>query len=278
MGFDFHRPPKPIPSPWDEVPRPHPWPAPPPLKENKFMFGQNKLTKPYYDPKGTLHVHSMFNTIQGEGPFTGTPALFIRLAGCNLKCFFCDTDFETNTTEWDLMDLMNYVKEHMPMAVPGRFPLVVITGGEPMIQADLVHLCEALAQQNIEVQIETAGTVWQPGFDDLEESTMELVSFVVSPKTSFLNRQLVEHITAYKYVIRAGETSEDDGLPIKSTQQENKANEIYRPFNRYTPIYVMPMDENDPTYNQANIEEAARVAQDYGYKLCLQIHKIANLE
>src|SRR5882672_9762748 len=53
------------------------------------MFGQNEVVKEDYDPQGKLWVREVFYTIQGEGPDAGTPAVFVRLAGCNLRCYFC---------------------------------------------------------------------------------------------------------------------------------------------------------------------------------------------
>jgi len=62
------------------------------------MFGTNPLSKPIESDGLYLEVQDIFSTIQGEGPFAGKPAVFLRLAGCNLRCFFCDTDFESRRT------------------------------------------------------------------------------------------------------------------------------------------------------------------------------------
>ena len=64
------------------------------------MFGTNTIIgKKFFDkaPKESLYVTSMFFTLQGEGPYAGLPALFIRLAKCNLACSFCDTFFDDGT-------------------------------------------------------------------------------------------------------------------------------------------------------------------------------------
>ena len=82
----------------------------------KYVQAENKM----------LDVHSIFYTIQGEGPFTGCPAVFVRLAGCNLKCPGCDTDYTSNRTPMTAEQILNKILE---LASPAT--LVVITGGEP---------------------------------------------------------------------------------------------------------------------------------------------------
>ena len=59
------------------------------------MFGKNKILKPEIHDGNNLDVQEIFPTLQGEGPYAGWPAVFIRLGGCNLACDFCDTEFET---------------------------------------------------------------------------------------------------------------------------------------------------------------------------------------
>ena len=59
------------------------------------MFGKNPIRKAIFDNADFYEVQEIFLTIQGEGPYAGTPAIFIRLGGCNLACNFCDTEFES---------------------------------------------------------------------------------------------------------------------------------------------------------------------------------------
>ena len=244
------------------------------------MFGKNKIVKANYKKNGKLNVHSVFSTIQGEGPYAGVPALFIRLAGCNLNCWFCDTDFETDTEFWSIKGLFEYCVNHEPSALADQRPLVVITGGEPMLQADITELCLDLIDYGFRVQIETAGTVWQKGFDNIafDRDTRYFLSFVVSPKTGRLNKDIQSNALAFKYVIREGEVSEEDGLPVMSTQNNLDYKILARPTYSTVPVYVMPMDEQNSTLTERNTQVAVNIAMKYGYKLCLQIHKLAGLE
>ncbi len=96
-----------------------------------------------------LMVEEIFYTIQGEGPFTGQPALFIRLSGCPLLCSLCDTlynSFHPQTVE----DVVDEAVLRRQMA-----QLCVITGGEPFRQYPLARLVDALLQHFSTVQIET---------------------------------------------------------------------------------------------------------------------------
>ena len=72
-----------------------------------------------------MRINEIFYSLQGEGRFTGVPAVFVRLAGCNLRCPFCDTDF-TSVTETSAADIVREVKRY-----PARH--VVLTGGEPTL-------------------------------------------------------------------------------------------------------------------------------------------------
>jgi 7-carboxy-7-deazaguanine synthase len=66
------------------------------------MFGKNIVISQYIEPSGALKIVDLFYTIQGEGPYNGMPSVFVRLAGCNLRCYFCDTNFETGAVVRDM--------------------------------------------------------------------------------------------------------------------------------------------------------------------------------
>ena len=122
------------------------------------------------------HVKEIFYTLQGEGANTGTPAVFCRFAGCNLwsgreddrasaVCQFCDTQFVgtdgTGGGKFETaIDLARAIKAACTAKVgPG---LVVLTGGEPMLQVDQA-LIDALHDEGFAIAIETNGTLPVPG-------------------------------------------------------------------------------------------------------------------
>jgi 7-carboxy-7-deazaguanine synthase len=211
-------------------------------------------------------VTEIFYTIQGEGPWAGRPAIFVRFSKCNLRCFFCDTEFESGLA-MGLDQLVNTIDR---ASEESKCNHIVFTGGEPFLQA-LGPLFRALPER-LTFQIETAGTLWT----EIDKRDLGRSVIVISPKTTNLHMMAAGHASAYKYIIRQGETSEKDGLPTASTQIQGKVCEIFRP-ERMANIYVQPMDEGDAEATHANAQEAARVAMRYGYRLSLQMHKIVGL-
>ncbi|HEX4012945.1 MAG TPA: 7-carboxy-7-deazaguanine synthase QueE [Candidatus Cybelea sp.] len=101
-----------------------------------------------------LQLAEIFYSVQGEGTWTGTPAVFVRLAGCNLACDFCDTDYATKFFA-SVDELVALVRE-----AGGDCPMVVLTGGEPLAQAQTLPLIEALQRDGRRVHVESNGTIF----------------------------------------------------------------------------------------------------------------------
>lgn len=239
------------------------------------MFGKNKITKKEKEADGSLNVNSMFYTIQGEGPNAGEPAYFIRLQGCNLRCTFCDTSFDDGMPMTVTEIIQKVLGTHVySWAKP---PLIVITGGEPMLQADLPDLVGKFLERGFRVQIETAGTVWQKGLEADAIYNSDAFQIVCSPKTGKLNPLLEKRLTAYKYVLREGCVDPTDGLPSHSPET-GKELTLHRPQMHDLPIYVMPCDEHDDELTQLNEQACVRSAMNFGYTICLQVHKHLGVE
>lgn len=155
------------------------------------MFGQNEIVgKKFFKdaPTDQLLVTSRFYTLQGEGPFRGHPAYFIRLAKCNLACSFCDTYFDSGIwksyielfEEMDIVIRDFYRKRDMETPawadeLPRKNVVLVITGGEPSLQDNLVKFLEYGKNYFTEMQIESNG------INVLADLPKE-VTLVVSPK------------------------------------------------------------------------------------------------
>jgi organic radical activating enzyme len=223
-----------------------------------------------------LEVHSVFSTIQGEGPFTGHAAVFIRLAGCNLQCPVCDTDYTTDRWNSTPFVLLQFVQE-MRQAPS----LVVITGGEPFRQ-NIHPLVELLLAEGYTVQIETNGTLPPPtiGFPELcfHDTNERNRCFVVcSPKAGRVNPITAAIACAFKYVM-AHDSVDSDGLPLLALDHSASPRVARPPEDFDGRIYLQPCDDKDDIVNKANLQACVNSAMLHGYVLQLQIHKIINME
>lgn len=231
------------------------------------MFGQNPIRAQVRDDGLTLWVQEVFHTIQGEGPLQGHASIFLRLGGCNLRCFWCDTDFESSTWTPHLGELVARIDA---ISEQTGTRLVVLTGGEPFRQ-NIRPLVTELLGKGYRLQIETNGTLWV----DLPEDDNLLI--VCSPKTPTLNANLRKRVTAYKYVVGAEEADGPDGLPSRSTQMRGSPAVIARP-DPGVPIYISPRDDYDPAANAANMRVCAEIVMKHHHILSLQIHKFLGID
>jgi 7-carboxy-7-deazaguanine synthase len=216
-----------------------------------------------------IDLHSVFLTIQGEGPFAGERAIFIRLAGCNLQCKNCDTDYTSNRHKVTVDELVEHVQD---LCDHSKNHLVVITGGEPFRQLALTHLTASLLLHKFKVQIETNGTLYQKlPFDHYA------LTLVCSPKTPTLNRQLIPYIDVYKYAGNHTNLDPDDGLPNTQLGDNRGPVGLYRaPHN--SDIYLQPLDSGTHFFNRMAQEAVVTSCITHGHKLCIQIHKIIGVE
>jgi 7-carboxy-7-deazaguanine synthase len=233
-----------------------------------MQTNQQPIEKPDFREDGSVTVIGIWDTIQGEGPYAGTPAVFIRLAGCNLQCPMCDTDY----TEGKGGPLRMYppaIVRDVHEAAAGRpRKLVVLTGGEPFRQ-NVAPLIADLLTDGRRVQIETNGTLCPKGVP------FERVTVVCSPKAG-VNRNLAPHVTAWKYVLREGDIDPADGLPTSALGLDCRPGRPPGGFRRGE-VFVQPLDEQDEGRNRLNLEACIESCMKHGYRLTVQMHKAAGL-
>jgi len=216
---------------------------------------------------GALQVNSIFYTIQGEGIFSGMPAVFIRLAGCNLQCPDCDTEYTKRSLMpvSAILDKIHQLHKDLPADITKR-RLIVITGGEPFRQ-NLVPLTDILISSGYLVQIETNGTLFQ----ELNRN----VYIICSPKTGEINKKLKEHIYAYKYVVNS-DSVDIDGLPLVALGHPNSGSVFKAPQGSL--VYIQPEDSKSVHQNNLNLDVAKRSVMRHNYILCIQVHKLIGVE
>lgn len=218
-----------------------------------------------------LDVIDIFYTIQGEGPLVGFPAIFIRLAGCNLNCPLCDTDYTNGRRNMPLTELLNIVAMLQRSCPAG---VAVITGGEPTRQ-NIEPLCRDLFNMGFMVQIESNGVLPLPGAL-LDEVLLGSVMWVVSPKTSRVDPS-TRDATAFKYVIRDGAIDFEDGLPTTALGHTARPRVARPPQGYEGQIIVTPCDDKSEIANQLNRDAARDSALAHGYVLGIQMHKLFNV-
>jgi organic radical activating enzyme len=207
-----------------------------------------------------LEVKEVFRTIQGEGPFTGQPAVFVRLAGCNLLCKKCDTNYTGGGT-YQVGTLIEIIES---FKTPNK--LVVITGGEPFRQ-NFSTLANTLVALEYYVQVETNGTL--APLSPLRHG----VVIVCSPKLHVINEKLLPRINYLKYVLNHKYVSMFDGLPTQVLGLDIKKQVARPPENFVGTVYVQPEDSQDEEENRLNLQAAIDSCMTFGWTLQLQQHK-----
>lgn len=218
----------------------------------------------------TYVVKEIFYTLQGEGSNAGRPAVFCRFSGCNLwtgreadrrkaVCQFCDTDFagvDPDGGKFATADtLADAVLSRWPKIVDDKArsvrPLVVCTGGEPLLQLDEAAI-DALHQRGFEVAVETNGT--QPAPTGLDH-------ICVSPKAGA--RLILTHGHELKLVYPQ---SHADGDPARFASLD------FRQF------FLQPLDAGDDEATQANTRAALEYCLAHPqWRLSLQTHKLLDI-
>ena len=152
-----------------------------------------------------IKVSEIFTSFQGEGPYIGTPATFLRLYGCNLNCQWCDTDIST----YEILSVDELYEILMTQMEFNNITLLVITGGEPTLQMEEVKRLVKELPDWVKVQLETNGSI----FEYLPE-----IEYVISPKEDkekvFENYYKYDNVF-FKFVITCEEDI-DEVISIKN--------------------------------------------------------------
>jgi len=188
-----------------------------------------------------MKVNEIFHSLQGEGYYTGSAVVFLRLSGCNLKCAFCDTDHiegEYMTEEEIVKEVSRYGTKH-----------VVITGGEPSMQLTS-SLVDKLHQAGLYVQIETNGTLPLPqGIDWV----------TCSPKAG--KEPVLTNVDELKVVMAGDNTDPSAYGNIEASHR-----------------FLQPCDYGDAKLNAESIKQAVDYVKSHPqWRLSLQTHKLINI-
>ena len=192
-------------------------------------------------------INEIFHSLQGEGYHSGTPAVFVRFSGCNLRCAFCDTQHQQGRM-MPLQEIVDEVNKY-PNA-----PLVVLTGGEPSLFIDEAFVTELKQQTGKKIAIETNGTRPLP-------SNLDWVTF--SPKTGFDGGEVEPCVLAAC-----------DELKVVYVGQDLTQYEIIEAKHRF----LQPCFVEDEEQRKSNMQACVEAVKGHpNWRLSLQIHRILNI-
>lgn len=194
-------------------------------------------------------VNAIFYSLQGEGRHTGRAAAFVRFAGCNLRCAFCDTEFES------FREMSG--EEILTAILPYSTRFVVLTGGEPTLQVDETFV-DMLHSHGYEVAMESNGT--RPAPKNLDWLT-------VSPKSLPLPLQKEERVPDEIKIVFEEDTAK-------------KLTSFNLPPSTLLPLlYLQPCDTGDAQRNAAILEQCIDYIKHHPqWRLSLQTHKLIGIE
>ena len=182
-------------------------------------------------------INEIFYSLQGEGFLAGVPSVFVRLAGCPLRCRWCDTKYAWDQTSGQDYTITKIVQTVLRKESPGQqnqSKFVVVTGGEPMINSDLPQLVQELKAADKHITIETAGIAFIPDLAcDLMSISPKLSNSAPtaedrSQKTEIRRQKFLrldiavlrELIDNYKYQLKFVVDSENDLPEIQETLEK----------------------------------------------------------
>ena len=192
-------------------------------------------------------INEIFHSLQGEGYHSGTPAVFVRFSGCNLRCAFCDTQHQQGT----MMSMQEIVDEvnRYPIA-----PLVVLTGGEPSLFIDEAFVAELKQKTHKRIAIETNGT--RPLPQNLDWVTL-------SPKSAFEGGEaepcVLQRCDELKVVYLGQDLTQYDGIEAQHR-------------------FLQPCYCEDALQRQSNMKACVEAVMTHpGWRLSLQVHRVIGI-
>ncbi|MFA7542844.1 MAG: radical SAM protein [Candidatus Cloacimonadaceae bacterium] len=206
----------------------------------------------------SLLVTEIFYSLQGESTYQGMPCSFIRLAGCNLRCHWCDTKYSfENGIERQIPDILQEISQY-----PSR--LVEITGGEPLYQKNSVLLMETLLAEGYKVLLETNGT---QDLAFVPQAVIKIVD-VKCPSSGFAESFLLGNL---RYI-----TPKDEIKFVIASREDY----LYAVAFLNTHAIPTQIIHFSPVFGRLEPSRLAEwiLADGQKVKLSLQLHKILNVK
>ena len=182
-----------------------------------------------------MRVVEVFGSIDGEGKRTGQLATFIRLAGCNLRCCYCDTKYSFDVNQAQEMSIEEIVKKCKEIG----YHNITLTGGEPLIHKGVEELIYSLCEEGFQINVETNGSVdLKPLITKRDEKNLDLF-FTVDFKTKYsgmrnkMNTNSFEFLDDKKDLVKCVVASKEDMLDAL-----HYLDSFYKKFNIwFSPVF-----------------------------------------
>lgn len=201
-----------------------------------------------------MEVMEIFTSFQCEGVFTGMPAVFLRLGGCNLNCEWCDTEYKKGK-EISIEEIKDKILEEI---LKNDVNLLVITGGEPFLQKDEIEKLLLVLPKTLTIQFETNGTKDILISDEISNNVFYVISPKINKKSIF--EKYEKHDNAFfKFVISS----------------ENDIDEISKIIKNYKKcVWLQPEYNNDKNNARLILKSLDKMKN---IRLSIQGHKYLNL-
>lgn len=201
-----------------------------------------------------MKVNEIFYSIQGEGILVGVPSIFLRFAGCNLHCSFCDTKYAYKRgKEMSIQKILDEIKKF-------ACTYVCLTGGEPLLQKDITKLIENLLQKNYKICLETNGSI---SIKKLMGKKSLMISLDIKCPSSGSDQQM--NLKNISYL------SKNDQLKfiIKNKKDYDYAKKILKKYSSPCTVFFQPVWGTNPKKLVSWI-----LNDQIPVRLSLQLHKI----
>ena len=201
-----------------------------------------------------MKINEIFYSIQGEGEWTGRPNIFIRTSGCNLRCSFCDTTYAYDDgKEMSIDEISSQISKY-----PCKY--ICITGGEPLLQKEILDLIDFLIKRNYKICIETNGSI---SIQKISNKKSLMISLDIKcPSSKMHENNQFENISLLR---------KNDQLKfvIKDKDDFNYAKKIVNKHKPVCNVFFQPVWGIDPVILSEWI-----IHDRLDVKLGLQLHKI----
>ncbi|UPM44354.1 7-carboxy-7-deazaguanine synthase QueE [Halocatena salina] len=229
----------------------------------------------------TLPINELFYSLQGEGRLAGTPSVFVRTSGCNLRCWFCDsyhTSWEPVHAQRSLDTIVSEIQSY------SAADHVVLTGGEPLIHTESITLMERLEELGYHITVETNGTIYREAPIDLLSISPKLSSSTpVSSRDPAGNGEWADRhekqrididtlatlLDAYEFQLKFVVTDTDDLPEIERII--DRVRRVTRTTVADTDVLLMPEGTTRETIDERR-NEVAQLALDNGYRYTPRLH------